>query len=251
MTVTSRQAKKENAGLSDREVLTSRKQHGANILTKRKRVSFWRQFLSNLGDPVIRILLAALGINLLMLFQNTDWIETLGIAVAVFLATLISTLSEQGSAKAFEQLSAEASNVKCRARRNGSVKEIPISDVVVGDVILLGAGEMIPADGRMIQGSLRSDQSAMTGENAEVEKTPSDDATMTPSSRSALFRGCSVTSGGGEMEVTAVGDASFLGGISREIQEDTRESPLKRRLSKLAKQISVLGYVAAFLVALA
>ena len=251
MTVTSRQAKKENAGLSDREVLASRKQHGANILTKRKRVSFWRQFLSNLGDPVIRILLAALGINLLMLFQNTDWIETLGIAVAVFLATLISTLSEQGSAKAFEQLSAEASNVKCRARRNGSVKEIPINDVVVGDVILLGAGEMVPADGRMIQGSLRSDQSAMTGENAEVEKFPSSNTALIPASPSALFRGCSVTSGGGEMEVTAVGDASFLGGISREIQEDTRESPLKRRLSKLAKQISVLGYVAAFLVALA
>ncbi len=251
MTDTKRQAKEVREGLCEEEVLASRKKHGANILTKKKRKPFWRQFLANLNDPVIRILLVALGINLLMLFQNTDWVETLGIAIAVFLATLISTLSEYGSARAFEQLSEEASKSKCRVRRGGSVREIPICDVVVGDILLLGAGEMIPADGRLIFGSLRADQSAMTGESAEVEKFPSENTDRIPSSPTALFRGCTVTAGSGEIQVLAVGDASFLGEISREIQEETRESPLKRRLSKLARQISVLGYLAAVLVALA
>jgi magnesium-transporting ATPase (P-type) len=121
----------------------------------------------------------------------------------------------------------------------------------VGDIVLLSAGEMIPADGLLIAGSLRSDQSAMTGENREIEKHPSHDAHLEPSAPSALFRGCTITAGSGEMRVTAVGDASFLGEISREIQLEQRESPLKIRLSKLARQISRLGYIAAVLVALA
>lgn len=251
MTDTKRQANRENAGLSEEDVIASRKQYGANILTKKKRISFWRQFLSNLGDPVIRILLGALMINLLMLFQGTDWVETLGIAVAVFLATLISTLSEQGSARAFEQLSEESLGAKCHARRDGRIKEIPIADVVVGDILILGAGELIPADGLLLSGELRVDQSSMTGENAEIPKRVSQNRELLPSAPSSLLRGCTVTAGKGEMQVLAVGEASFLGEISREIQEETRESPLKRRLSRLAKQISVFGYLAAVLVALA
>ncbi len=251
MTDTKRQANKQSTGLSQSEVIASRKQYGANILSKKKRVSFGRQFLANLNDPVIRILLGALVINLLMLFQGTDLVETLGIAVAVFLATLISTLSEQGSAKAFERLSEEASGVKCHARRDGKIIELPIADVVVGDILLLGAGELIPADGLLLSGELRVDQSSMTGEGIEVPKRVSQNRELLPSAPSSLLRGCTVTSGNGEMQVLAVGDASFLGEISREIQEETRESPLKRRLSKLARQISVFGYVAAVMVALA
>ena len=251
MTDTKRQANKQQTGLSEEEVLLSRKRHGANILTKRKRVSFGRLFLNNLKDPVIRILLGALVINLLMLFQGTDWVETLGIAAAVFLATLISTLSEQGSAKAFEQLSEEVAGTKCHVRREGKLREISISDVVVGDILLLGAGELIPADGLLLSGELRVDQSSMTGEGAEIPKRVSQNRELLPSSPSSLLRGCTVTAGSGEMEVLAVGDSSFLGGISREIQEETRESPLKRRLSRLAGQISIFGYAAAILVALA
>ena len=116
---------------------------------------------------------------------------------------------------------------------------------------MLGAGEMIPADGFLIQGELRTDQSAMTGENREISKTPSSEKALAPNAPSALFRGCTVMAGSGEMQVVAVGDASFLGEISREIQLEQRESPLKLRLSVLAKQISRLGYVAAVLVALA
>lgn len=238
-------------GLTDVEVRASRAKHGANILTKQKRKSFLQHFVSNLGDPVIKILLGALIIKLLMLFGDSDKFETVGIAIAVFLATFISTLSEYGSAKAFERLSEESANMLCRVRRGGAVKQLPLCELVVGDIVLLDAGEMIPADGFLISGELRTDQSAMTGESREIPKRPSEKRENDPAALSALFRGCTVTSGGGEMEVAAVGDATFLGAISKEIQMEPGESPLHRRLTKLAKQISRLGYVAAILVALA
>jgi len=241
------------AGLNEKEIEASRRQYGANLLTEQKGKSFLRRFLSNLNDPIIRILIAALAVNLLLMIRNgsENWVESTGIAVAILLATLISTLSEHGSARAFAKLSQMGGQQRCRVRRSAHVCEIPISDVVVGDRILLGAGEMIPADGLLLEGELRSDQSAMTGETKEIRKIPSPDDSLKPDAPSALFRGCTVTSGGGEMEARAVGDASFLGQISHEIQIEQRDSPLKLRLSKLAKQISRLGYVAALLVALA
>ena len=251
MTGYQKKADTRRLGLTNVQAEASRRAHGSNLLTQKKGKSFLRQFLSNLGDPIIRILLCALAVNLLLVFRTSDWVETAGIAVAVFLATLISTLSEYGSARAFERLSEEAGKTVCRVRRNGGVQALPIGDVVVGDIVLLSSGELIPADGLLFSGEIRTDQSAMTGESREIRKTPSNDHTRSPSSPSALFRGCTVTSGSGEMQVTAVGDATFLGQISREIQLEQRESPLKLRLSKLARQISVLGYVAAILVALA
>jgi len=198
-----------SAGLREDEVLRARREHGENVLSRQKRKSFLRQFLGNLNDPVIRILLAALGVHLLLLFGNGDLAETIGIGVAVFLATFISTLSEYGSARAFERLEQDAGGILCRVRRGGKVREIPIREVVVGDVVLLSAGDAIPADGRMLLGALRADQSAMTGESREVRKYPLEGAATTPDSPAALFRGCTVTEGSGEMLVTAVGDATF------------------------------------------
>ena len=177
--------------------------------------------------------------------------ETAGIAAAVFLATLISTLSERSSERAFSRLSAEAANVRCRVRRGGVVSEIPLGDLVVGDTVLLSQGELIPADGLLLRGGLTADQSAMTGESRDIEKRPSRNSEMAPDAPSALFRGCTITSGGGEMGVLSVGDKTFLGEITREIQLEQRDSPLKIRLAKLARQISILGYIAAVLVALA
>ncbi len=250
------------------EVERSRAKHGSNHLSRRRRRSFARQFLSNFSDPVIRILLCALGLNLLFAFKGADWFETGGIALAVFLATLISTLSEYGSEAAFSRLSEACAHTVCRVRRatrsranviNVNVCEISIEEIVVGDTVLVGAGEMIPADGVLLSGRLTVDQSAMTGESREVDKTPLADGGMwvdtpgnasSPHHPSALFRGCTVLGGNGEMLVTRVGDKTFLGEISAEVQADTRESPLKIRLSKLASQISRLGYVAAVLVAL-
>ena len=238
-------------GLTAEEVERSRAGHGNNLLSRRPQKSFLRQFFGNFSDPVIRVLLAALAVNLVLLFKTADWVETAGIAVAVFLATLISTLLERSSARAFARLSAETANVRCRVRRGGNVTEIPIGDLVVGDVVLLSAGDLIPADGVLLRGSLTADQSSMTGESRDVAKKPGRTAARAPEDPASLFRGSTVTSGGGEMGVLAVGDATFLGEITREIQMEQRESPLKLRLGKLARQISVLGYIAAVLVALA
>ena len=238
-------------GLTEDEVKRSAERFGRNTLTKRRGKSFWKRFLGNLNDPVIRILLGALVVNFILVFRNSDWVETVGIAVAVFLAALISTLSECSSERAFAQISEESAKAVCRVRRDGVVKEIPLSDVVAGDVVLLSAGDLIPADGLLIAGKLTADQSAMTGESREIKKQPTSDGTMDPSAPSAVFRGCTVTSGSGEMGVTSVGDATFLGQITKEVQLEQRDSPLKLRLAKLAKQISRLGYLAAVLVALA
>lgn len=251
MTEYKRAADFRRGGLGTDEIASSATRFGRNVLSKQKGKSFWKRFFGNLNDPVIRILLGALAVNLILAVRGADWVETVGIAIAVFLAAFISTLSECSSERAFEELSRESERVTCRVRREGQVCEIPIGDVVVGDIVLLCAGELIPADGLLLAGALASDQSAMTGESREVSKLPSENFSNDPSSPSALFRGCTVTAGGGEMGVTAVGDATFLGQISREVQMEQRDSPLKIRLAKLAKQISVLGYVAAVLVALA
>ncbi len=243
-------------GLSAAEVASSREKYGENRLTAAKKRSFLRQFASNLGDPVIRILLGALLLNILFLFRGGDIYETVGIGVSVFLATFISTMSEYGSEAAFARLSEESEQRMSRVRREGKICEIPVTEIVVGDIILLGAGEKIPADCVLLSGTLGVDQSAMTGENREVQKEPFSGReegaiALDPSLPYALLGGCNIVSGEGEARVSVVGDATFLGGISREVQQQTRESPLRLRLAKLASTISRLGYIAAILVALA
>ncbi len=238
-------------GLSADEVESSRRAHGANAYSKRKRKGFWQYFLKNLGDPVIKVLLFALGLHLLLLFRDPDLVETVGIAVSVVLATLISTLSEYRSERAFSRLFESSSAEKCRVRRAGAVQEIAVEDVVVGDVLLLGAGEKIPADGVILSGFFTVDQSPLTGESREVEKRVwQKGESEEPNSAGALFAGCGVLSGAGEMCVTRVGDATYLGGISGELQEDRQQSPLKARLARLAAQISRIGYVMAAVCAL-
>ena len=241
----------KSKGLSADEVEISRAEHGKNTLSETKQKCFLAHFFENMKDPVIKILLAALAVNLIFVFRGGDIVETVGIAVSVFLATFISTLSERGSEAAFKRLSEECARVNTRVRRDSSVCTVPIEDIVVGDIVLLEAGEQVPADAYIIGGSIGVDQSAMTGESREVEKSPSADLGQSPHSRSAVFRGCLILSGTAEARVFAVGDATMLGKISGEIGLRTRESPLKLRLAKLAKQISHLGYLAAFLVAAA
>lgn len=238
-------------GLGNEEVERSRREHGRNVFSSRKPKSFIRCFFENLGDPVIKILLAALAVNLFLVFRGNDVIETVGIAISVFLSTLISTLSERGSEAAFRKLDEECSHASFSVYRSGTLTEISIEDIVVGDVIKISAGEQIPADSFITHGNISVDQSMLTGESKEIRKVYSNDKTKTPSSKSAVFRGSTVLSGEAEIEVFAVGEESFLGKISDEVKLDTRESPLKVRLTKLARQISVLGYIAAFLVALA
>ena len=145
-----------NTGLTEEEVQKSRQKYGDNTISIAKKESFIRKLIATLGDPIIKILLIALAIKTLFLFQNFDWYETIGIVIAIFLASFISTLSEYGSEKAFEQLQAEASKIKTRVRRNQELKEITIDEVVVGDIIKLSAGDEIPADGKIISGDRKS-----------------------------------------------------------------------------------------------
>ena len=220
-------------------------------MTKRKGKSLFISFLENLGDPVIRVLLISLAVNLIFTFQNIDWFETGGVVLAILVATTVSTLSERSSRDAFEKLS-KAEKRLARVKRDGEVISIDSEEIVVGDLVLLSAGESVCADGILISGALSLDQSALTGESKEIPKRPDAKANedLSPDSQSSCLKGCLVSSGEGEMLVLRVGDSSHLGGIVSDLQSDTRESPLKLRLSKLAKQISALGYGAAILIAL-
>ncbi len=248
-------------GLTEKEAEESRRIHGRNILPTVKRRSFLSRFFKNLGDPVIRILLFALFVNLIFLLcgiGSGDKLETIGIAVSVLLATTISTLSEHNSDTAFARLSEESAETLCRVRRGGGIIELEITEIAVGDVILLSAGEMIPADGEILSGRIGCDQSALTGESREAKKHPMSQVNQSgstdkndPACPTSLFRGCTVLTGECEMLVTRVGKETFLGEISREVQEETRVSPLKLRLGKLARQISIFGYVAAAFIAFA
>lgn len=246
------QNKYAGKGLSASQVESSRREHGSNSLTAQKRNSFFKQFLSSFGDPIIKILLVALAINIIFLFQKSDWYESAGIALAVFLATFVSTLSEYGSESAFEKLKQEAEKVRCRVIRNGKVLSLAIGEIVVGDVVLLQPGERVPADGVIIWGEIGVDQSPLNGESKEVKKYPgkyNDEWDL--SHHTQLFSGSNVSSGEAVMEVAKVGDHTFYGNMAQAMQDKTRESPLKMRLSGLAKLISKMGYCAAILVAAA
>ncbi len=240
------------SGLSHTEVEQSRIKHGTNSFTRQKRKSFFRKYLESFGDPIIKILLAARAVNVLIMFRTQNWFETAGIAAAVFLATFVSTLSEYGSESAFIRLQRESENQMCRVRRGGTLLAIPIGEVVVGDIVLLEAGEKIPADGILISGYLHVDQSAINGESAEAKKYPAaEEERWDPGVVNQLFRGTTVSSGDGVMLVRRVGDGTMYGSLARELQIDAVESPMKVRLAVLAKQISRLGYTAAALIAFA
>jgi calcium-translocating P-type ATPase len=251
-------------GLSESQALASREKYGENILTRKKRNSFFTSFLGSFGDPMIKILLIALAVNIIFLHSN--WFESVGIAVAILLATFVSTLSEYGSETAFEKLQEEALRINARVRRARGVTEIPVGDIVVGDIVLLQAGERVPADGVMEDGKLEVDQSLLNGETKEALKFPSNSSVVSSTKKnssqdsssktdflnpSAMFSGSVVCSGEGVMRVTAVGDGTVYGKIGSELQEETRESPLKIRLGGLAETIGKFSYFAAVFTALA
>lgn len=234
-------------GLSDLEVLDSRKKNGSNAITSTKGSSFLSLLLESFGDPIIRILLIALAIKTVFLIKNFDWYETIGIVIAIFLASFISTISEYGSNKAFEKLQEESSKIKCRVKRSGKIKEICLDDVVVGDIVKLETGDKIPADGYIIEGDITVDESSINGEAKEAYKEA---ATGMISDKNMVFRGTVVYSKSAFMLVTKVGDKTFYGKLAKEIQEKPSESPLKLRLRDLANVISKIGYIGAVLVSI-
>lgn len=227
-------------GLTDTEVIQSRKKHGSNEIEAGKQESFLHKLIATLGDPIIKILLIALAVKTLFLFQDFDWYETVGIVIAIFLASFISTISEYGSEKAFEKLQADASKIKTKVKRNGQIKEIEIGDVVVGDLVCLEAGDSIPADGQIIKGEILVNESSLNGEMKEKEKKIGQ----------SIYRSSVVYSGLATMEVTKVGINTFYGKLAKEVSEKAPTSPLKLRLTKLAELISKIGYIGAALVSI-
>ena len=227
-------------GLSNEEVIKSRKKYGSNEIKGSKKESFIHKLIATLGDPIIKILIIALVVKTLFLFQNFDWYETIGIVIAIFLASFISTISEYGSEKAFEQLQADASKIKIKVIRNSQINEVNIDDIVTGDIVLLNPGDKIPADGKIIKGSISVNESSLNGEMKEKTKKEG----------SIVYRSSVVYQGLATMEVTQVGEKTFYGKLAKEVSEKPPISPLKLRLVKLAELISKIGYIGAILVSL-
>lgn len=225
-------------GLSDKEVSSSLKKYGSNNISSTKSNTFFSLLIETLGDPIIKILLVALLVKVIFLFQDFNWFETLGILIAIFLASFISTISEYGSEKAFKRLQEESAKINVRVKRNGKLISISINDLVVGDIVILGSGELIPADGFLVSGSILIDESRINGESREIEKN----------SGEVVLRGCVITSGECVIQVSKVGEATVYGKIAKELGETTGDSPLKLRLRDLAKVISKLGYLGSVLV---
>lgn len=247
-------------GLTEEQILKSRQEHGDNRLSEVKSEGFWEKLLSNFGDPMIKILCVALIINIIFAFLGqTEWYESVGIALAVILATFVSTFSEYRNENAFQKLQDEASKIKCKVYRDNEVTEISIDDIVVGDCILLQSGDKIPADGNLIEGNINVDQSVLNGESKEAKKKAIPNEYQEDSNKAMdflnpykIFRGTIVCSGNGVMEVTTVGDKSIYGKIASELQiDDDRESPLKVKLTNLANGISKFGYLGGILIAVA
>ena len=245
-------------GLSTAQVQEAKSLYGDNRLTEHVQESFWDKFKDNLGDPMIKILCVALAINILLVFLGqAEWYEAVGIAIAVLLATGISTFSEHRNENAFQKLQAEASHIVCKAYRDGEITELPIDDIVVGDCILLQTGDKIPADGIIIEGNLAVDQSVLNGESKEAAKRAAPEPgfrleTVDFLNGHAVYRGSVVCSGNAILRVSKVGDASVYGSIAGELQLDVdRDTPLKVKLGNLAEGISKFGYIGGTLIALA
>ena len=236
-----------NNGLTDNEVIINRKKYGSNELKKTKKDGFFKLLIGTLGDPIIKILLIALAIKTVFLFRSFDWYETIGIVIAILLASLISTISEYGSEKAFEKLQEEVSRVSCKVIRNGKKQEIPVSEVVVGDIVSLETGDKIPADGIIVKGKISVDESSLNGETKEAYKESIINMNLV-NDKNRVYKGSVVYSNSAYMKVTSVGENTFYGKIALELQEKQPETPLKKRLRELAKFISKIGYVGAFLV---
>ena len=237
-------------GLTPQEVSESRAKHGENVLTPPQKVSIIRLYLEKFQDPIIQVLLVAVVVSLLLAFVENNFIETIGIFIAIFLATAIGFYFELDAAKKFEVLNTLEEEQMVKVRRNGVVEEVMRKDIVVGDVILIETGDEIPADACLVEAiDLQVNESSLTGEpitTKHVETTPSKGTEAYPPN--VLLRSSMVMSGRGTAVVTAVGDETEIGKVSYKSTELTfTKTPLSIQLSKLAKVISKIGVTVAVL----
>lgn len=237
-------------GLKDDEVKESRKRYGSNSINEKNKNTFFNLFIETLGDPIIKILLIALAIKTIFLFRDFDYFETMGIVLAVLVASLISAISEYGSNKAFQRMQEESSRIKVLVKRDGKTKEITIDEIVKNDILILAPGNKVPADGILIKGKLSVDESSLNGETKEVYKEYIDNINLA-TEKNRVYRGTTIYDGEALVLVTKIGMDTLYGKMAKVLTEEEDASPLKLRLTNLAKVISRIGYIAAILIAVA
>ena len=242
--------KKLLTGLTDSEILESRKIHGSNILTPPKRASIWSLFVEKFEDPIIRILLIAAFLSLGISFVHREFAETIGIFFAIFLATGVAFWFELDANKKFDLLNKVNDETLVKVIRNGNICEVPKASVVVGDLVLLSTGDEVPADGQLVEAvSLQINESSLTGEpviNKTTHEKDFDDEATYPSNM--VYRGTTVVDGHGTIEVAMVGDRTEYGKVAHEsTRMSGEETPLNKQLDGLARLIGVIGFILAAL----
>lgn len=246
------------SGLSDKEVEQSREQYGSNAIPDSEPTTFWEEFKETFGDPMIKILLAIAALMIVMFFFGyAEIYEPLGTIIAVFIVAFVSAKTGVASDTKYRELKDSTEKDKCKVYRNGVVTVIELDDVVVGDKVLLQSGDKVPADGILIDGSLKVDNSALNGEAEECKKTAADPSVQladditgdTFVDKYSLFRGAVIFDGEGILDVRKVGTKTMMGKMAEEMQEEEPDSPLKVKLAKLANQISTFGYIGAAIIA--
>ena len=245
-------------GLSDREVAESRKKYGSNVIPDSEPTTFWAEFKETFGDPMIRILLAIAVLMIVMCaFGYADIYEPIGTIVAILIVAFVSAKTGVASDTKYRQLKDSTKKDQCKVYRNGVITVIDIDDVVVGDKVLLQSGDKVPADGILIHGAIKVDNSALNGEAEECPKVAAegefqlaDEITgETFVDQHSLFRGAVLFDGEGVLDVRKVGLATMMGKMAEEMQDDEPDSPLKVKLANLANMISKFGYIGAIVIA--
>lgn len=247
-------------GLSEQEVLKSRELHGPNAIKEKEPDTLWDRIKEGFGDPMIKLLCAIAAIMFVMfLFGQSDWYEPVGTVIAIILVTVISAKTGMASDDEYRKLknSTKAEPIKCY--RNGEVTIVDVEDIVVGDIVIIQSGDKIPADGVLVEGDLRVDNSALNGEAEECKKFAAPDGFDMPSEitgetfvdKHSLFKGATVYNGEGLMEIKRVGMETMMGKMAKDMEDDDVDSPLKVKLAKLANQISTFGYIGAIGIAIA
>lgn len=242
-------------GLTAPQVKTAREQYGTNAVTSQERETFWDKLGNNLKDPIIIILIVALAITLILwFFGYAEWYESVGIAVAVFVATVVATWSEHSNEAEFQRLLEEASKIQVKTFRNGHLIEVAIDDLVVGDYILLQPGDTVPCDGLLIAGHIDVNEASLTGESEPIKKKslPKDKTEQQAEEIHQVWRASLIEDGEAVMKTTAVGDKTKYGQTMKEIlSAEDRLSPLQEKLKILGKHISRFGYLGAMFIFIA
>ncbi|MDK2942040.1 MAG: P-type Ca2+ transporter type [Acetobacterium sp.] len=241
-------------GLTTKQAEESKARYGDNSLTIQPTESFISKLINGFKDKMIVILLVALAINVVFtIMGRAEWYESLSIAIAILIANGVAVYSEHKNEGKFQELQEQSSRILCKVYRDGKLEEVYIDALVVGDEVLLQSGDKVPADGIISHGHIKVSQSALNGESEEIEKrvpvSVNDEDKRDLLSDYRVFRGTVVSSGEAVVKLVDVGDKTIYGELSKEMQEDQRDTPLKKKLGILADQISLFGYIGGTVIA--